>query len=259
MLPTFTPCVPPMFSLFIFLICPAPISIPHFVFSRCRKSSGIHQVVIFTAPKGLPKMSARQGRAFVFITLFISKGDNNNTNNKLDLNGSKGNINFTICFILMDSRAVPAGRLLCTAYLRAALELVLLIWKWCLLINQWQSVNGSSEHSALLSAFVIVFTGGSHILGYWGVTCSVQNSVRENYFITKACKSGRLFFHDTTYYVREQYVWELLFILLQWINTLKFFIFQNVNMFKAYFFLVLHVSLYLTCEMVQWIHMNCNE
>lgn len=43
-------------------------------------------------------MSTRPGQAFLFITLFILEGDNNNKNNRLDLNGSKGNINIPLLY-----------------------------------------------------------------------------------------------------------------------------------------------------------------
>lgn len=41
-------------------------------------------------------MSTGPGRVSLFITLFILEGDNNNKNNRLDLNGSKGNINILL-------------------------------------------------------------------------------------------------------------------------------------------------------------------
>lgn len=63
-------------SLFVF--------IPHcihkyssFLSSGCLWSSGIHQDGIFTAPKGLPKMSTSPGRPASFMILFIFHGENN--------------------------------------------------------------------------------------------------------------------------------------------------------------------------------------
>lgn len=75
-------------------------------------------------------MSTRPGRVFLFITLFILEGDNNNKNNRLDLNGSKGNINilllyYVFFFLLMDNDTVPQGGF--SIYLCAVFEVVLLV------------------------------------------------------------------------------------------------------------------------------------
>lgn len=77
-------------------------------------------------------MSTRPGRASRFISLFILERDNNNKNNRLDLNGSKGKINipsyivFLFIFFALRQPHSPLRRFPCTVYLCAVFEAVLL-------------------------------------------------------------------------------------------------------------------------------------
>lgn len=76
--------------------------------SRCPKTCGIHQPGIFTAPKGLSKMSTRLRPASAFITLFVFHRCNNNKHNRLDLNGSKRKTNTSHLYCLFTPEQLGA-------------------------------------------------------------------------------------------------------------------------------------------------------
>lgn len=80
-------------------------------------------------------MSMRLCRAYFFITLFILRRDNNNKNNRLDLNYSKGNVLFFVAFFFFNTPAQPTPEetyLYCIFVFGAVLPVL----KRCLLKNQ---------------------------------------------------------------------------------------------------------------------------
>lgn len=164
----------------------------HFSFlsSRCLWRAGIHQVGIFTAPKGPPKMSTRPRRAPFFITLFILERKGNNKNNRIDLNRSKGNIFYLNVFFLSLSLSHTAPReVIPVQYIR--------VWRCTArfrTIAFYESLGVHEPCSTSLflkdcKAFVIVFMSRSCILYQWSVTSkkSVQHSVSESALNKVAC------------------------------------------------------------------------
>lgn len=108
-------------------------------------------------------MSTKAVRASLFITLFIFERDNNNKNNRLDLNGSKENINILLLYCIFDSWTASQSQetsvdCICTA----VFEVVFLPGK---MKPVYESMRKYKRlHTALpfffewWKAFVIVFT-----------------------------------------------------------------------------------------------------
>lgn len=165
---------------------------------------------IFTAPKGLPKMSQRARRASLFITLFILERDNNNKNNRLDLNGSKGNINIPLLYYVLLTPGQPHSpprKLLCIVYFLwgciAGLKMIP-VYESMRKNKRFLTAHPSSSKSVML--FFLVFTAGkwySQSLRCYKRTYSIQYSVSVSPFNKDAGKCGSLFFFSPFFMTQD--------------------------------------------------------
>lgn len=159
-LPTSNPhpyfCALPVFSLFLFLIHLCIHKYPSFCLHIVYRALVSIKWTSLLLQKDSLKCQRDPGgwAALFFITLFILERDNNNKHNRFDLNGNKGTINFLLlnyvgffCSFTLGQPHSPQRRLLCTVYFCAVFEVVLPVWKRCLFINQWESINGFSQHT----------------------------------------------------------------------------------------------------------------
>lgn len=119
--------------IFFFLFIPHCIhKYASFLSSRCPWSSGIYQEGIFTAPKGLPKMSASLGWAASFMILFIFNGQNKPENNGLDLNfQQRGGFSeqlgvLVIFFFFVRVCHTPPAEPICTACVCVGFKILLI-------------------------------------------------------------------------------------------------------------------------------------
>lgn len=119
-------------------------------------------------------MSQRPRRASLFITLFILERDNNNKNNRLDLNGSKGNINIPLLYYVLLTRGQPHSpprRRLCTVYFLwgyiAGLKMIP-VYESMRKNKRFLTPHPSSSKSVTL--FLLYLLWGGYILSHWGVT-----------------------------------------------------------------------------------------
>lgn len=168
-------CSPSIFSsmncsctLYYFpLSTSASISIPHVVFPVVYRALVSIKWASLLLQKDSLKCQRDRGGRLILSPYLSWRGDNNNKNNRLDLNGSKGNINIfasygILCFFwLLESRTAPTRRPLCTVYLCAVFEAALPVWKWYPFMNQWEKYKqfvtahpSSSESAALLLLYL---------------------------------------------------------------------------------------------------------